>query len=89
MNDKVFVHITWISIRKCIGFSSYIPTSKHFLITSALLRLTWISNAHHAIVAFLTSFVQPSILRFLIDSDHKGMLELVAIMCLSNALVIF
>jgi hypothetical protein len=37
----------------------------------------------------LTSFVQPSILRFLIDSDHKGMLELVAIMCLSNALVIF
>ncbi len=89
MNDKVFVHITWVSIRKCVGFSSYIPSSKHFLITSSLLGLTRVSDAHHAIATFLTSIVQPSILRFLTDSDHKGMLELLAILHLSNALIIF
>jgi hypothetical protein len=84
MNDKVFVHITWVSIRKCVGFSSCILASKHFLITSSLLGLTWVSNAHHAIATFVTSIVRPSILRFWTYSDHKGMLEWVVILHLST-----
>ncbi len=89
MNDKVFVHITWVSIKKCIGLSSYTLASKHFLITWSLLGFTQVLDTHHAIATLFASIVQPSILCFLIDNDHKGMLELLVILCLSNSLAIF